>query len=103
MNEDNNIPIVYCSKFLRRILKEKGCNLIIEGTNKTKSAYDLSEALNWLYINFGYSVWASYDDNLKYWCGNYSKEGETSSWLCGFATENEAIEEAAQIVLDYLI
>jgi hypothetical protein len=59
--------------------------------------------LDWLYINFGYHIWATYDDGLKQWVGNYHKIGDPQNWVSGFANKTEATEAALEIVLDYII
>lgn len=103
MSTNNNIQTVYCSESLKKTLKDKGCNLKADGTNIPKSAYELSVALDWVFINFGYHVWATYDDVLKLWVGNYHKIGDRQSWVSGFASKTEATEAALEIVVDYLI
>ncbi len=103
MEIDNNIPIVYCSEYLKKALKNKGCNFIIEGTVKPKNSYELSIVLDWVLINFETHIWATYNDEMKQWVGNYHKLGIPSNWVSGFSTKDEAIEAALEIVVDYII
>lgn len=103
MEINNEIDILYCSERLKKKLKKKGCKLLIEGTKIPKSAYEMSVVLDWVFINFGYHIWADYDNRLKHWCGNYMKIGEISSWVSGFNNKETAIEEALEIVLEHLI
>lgn len=99
----NDIPDFNCSNQLKKILRQKGCKLVISGTQIPRSDYKISTVLHWVYINFGYNIWATYDNDLKYWVGNYQKIGDEPKWVAGFCIKEEALEAALEVVVNYLI
>jgi hypothetical protein len=50
---NNNIEESYCSSKVRKLLKDKGCEIKVENTNMVQSMITHSTATKWIWENFG--------------------------------------------------